>query len=368
MKERIDSFLGFKQKISKSDVWIVLFCCALVLPFFYSDFAAYYQKKGLVRCLLFALYQYINPLALVYILVYYLLPIFIKNKNIFFFMIVLFVVLNVQALLAVVVLGLIAGQNFAINYDAITFQMQFAILLAAPISMVLFIKQLIEVQNRLLTTEKEKKEAELKLLKQQIDPHFLFNNLNILGALIQQNKDVAAEYLNRFASLYRYIIKHKDEDIVLLEDEWIFAKDYIFLIQQRFGQAYNFEAFKTQPRPVSSQAANDKVCEDKNHGNSIDPALLTSRFVPPGAIQTLIENIIKHNQGDQANPLVIEVNFENDACSIKNEIRTKLTTVESTQTGLKNLEARYRLLSDKKMVIVKLSDSFEVKIPLLKTV
>ena len=260
-------------------------------------------------------------------------------------MIVLFVVLNVQALLAVVVLGLIAGQNFAINYDAITFQMQFAILLAAPISMVLFIKQLIEVQNRLLTTEKEKKEAELKLLKQQIDPHFLFNNLNILGALIQQDKDVAAEYLNRFASLYRYIIKHKDEDVVLLEDEWIFAKDYIFLIQQRFGKAYNFEALKT-----------------------IDSELLTSRFVPPGAIQTLIENVIKHNQGDQANPLVIEVNFENDVCSVKNEIRAKLTSVESTQTGLKNLEARYRLLSDKKMVIVKLNDSFEVKIPLLKTV
>ena len=323
----------------------MLFCCALILPFFYSDFAAYYQKKGLVRCLLFALYQYINPLALVYVLVYFLLPIFIKNKNIFFFMIVLFVVLNVQALLAIVVLGLIAGQNFTINYNAITFQMQFAVLLAAPISMILFIKQLIEIQNRLLTTEKEKKEAELKLLKQQIDPHFLFNNLNVLGALIQQNKDVAAEYLNRFASLYRYIIKHKDEDVVLLEDEWIFAKDYIFLIQQRFGQAYNFEAFKTT-----------------------EPALLTSRFVPPGAIQTLIENVVKHNQGDQANPLVVEVNFENDACSIKNEIRTKLTPIESTQTGLKNLEARYRLLSDKKMVIVKLSDSFEVKIPLLKVV
>ena len=345
MKERIDNFLGFKQKISKSDGWILLFCCALIIPFFYEDFTIYYQKKGLVRFIFFVFYQYFNPLLLVYFLVYFLLPIFVKNKNIFIFVITLLVTLILQGFLARVVYGLIAGQYLTINYDTVTSEMQFVIMLAAPISMILFIKQLIETQNRLLTTEKEKKEAELKLLKQQIDPHFLFNNLNILGALIQQDKDVAAEYLNRFASLYRYIIKHKDEDVVLLEDEWTFAHNYIFLIQQRFGKAYNFEGFKT-----------------------IDAAFLTSRFVPPGAIQTLIENIIKHNQGDQANPLVIEVNFEGDCCGIKNEIRTKLTSIESTQTGLKNLEARYRLLSDKKMVIVKLSDSFEVKIPLLKTV
>ena len=364
MKEKISDYFTFQQKISKSDSWVMLFCCVLMIPFFYEDFALYYHKRGLIRFVFFAFYQYFNPLLLVYFLVYFLLPIFVKNKNIFIFVITLLVTLILQGFLARVVYGLIAGKYLNINYDTITSEMQFAIMLSAPMAMILFIKQLIETQNRLLTTEKEKKEAELKLLKQQIDPHFLFNNLNILGALIQQDKDVAAEYLNRFASLYRYIIKHKDEDVVLLEDEWNFVKNYIFLIQQRFGQAYNFEAFKTQPRPVSSQAANDKICEDTNHGD----ALLTSRFVPPGAIQTLIENIIKHNQGDQANPLVIEVNFENDACSIKNEIRTKLTSIESTQTGLKNLEARYRLLSDKKMVIVKLSNSFEVKIPLLKTV
>ena len=345
MGESWKDYLKLQQKISKSDLWILIFCCVLTVPFFYYGFVNYYQKNGLIKGFFYAIYQFLGPLIVVFLLIYYLVPIFLKKKNIFLFTVTFLIVLVVHSLFSRLIYSLIGGRWLAIDYDNLTSEMQFTVMFAAPTAMILFIKQMIETQSRLLTTEKEKKEAELKLLKQQIDPHFLFNNLNILGALIQQDKDVAAEYLNRFASLYRYIIKHKDEDVVLLEDEWIFAKDYIFLIQQRFGHAYNFEAFKTT-----------------------EPALLTSRFVPPGAIQTLIENIIKHNQGDQANPLVVEVNFENDACSIKNEIRTKLTSVESTQTGLKNLEARYRLLSDKKMVIVKLSDSFEVKIPLLKTV
>lgn len=183
------------------------------------------------------------------------------------------------------------------------------------------------------------------MLKQQIDPHFLFNNLNVLGALIHQDKDLASEYLNCFASLYRYIIRHKDEDAVLLDDEWKFTRNYIYLLQQRFGNAYNFEQFKEAPT-----------------------TLLINCFVPPGSIQTLIENVVKHNQGNETNSLMIQIKFENEYLTVKNEVRAKLTNVSSTQTGLANLKARYQLLSDKKLIINNMDGFFEVKIPLLKPV
>jgi sensor histidine kinase YesM len=337
----MSDYLKLKQAISKTDVWIVAFCCLLIIPFFYNTFANYYHKNGLIRFIFFALFQYINPLILVYFIVYIMLPVFVKNRNIFVFILTLLIFLIAQGILTRYMYSLIAGRQLNVNYNTITTEMQFIIILAAPLSMILFIKQLIATQNQLLTTEKEKKEAELKLLKQQIDPHFLFNNLNILGVLIQQDKAIAGEYLNRFASLYRYIIKHKDEDVVLLDDEWIFAQDYIFLIQQRFGNAYIFEEFSTLP---------------------------PSRFVPPGAIQTLIENIIKHNQGDKTQPLAITIEFTDQYCCIKNKISPKLTSVESTKTGLKNLATRYKLLSDQKMIVRQTESNFEVQIPLLKTV
>ena len=339
------NYLKLQRKVTKSDLWILAFCCVLVIPFFYADFVIYYQKKGLIRFIFFAIYQFVAPLLIVFTLVYYLLPIFFKKKNLFLFIIIFLVILVIHAVFTRLIYGLIGGKMLAINYDTITSEMQFTVMLAAPISMILFIKQLIETQNRLLTTEKEKKEAELKLLKQQIDPHFLFNNLNILGALIQQDTTIAGEYLRRFSNLYRYLIRHKDEDIVLLEDEFEFAQDYIYLLKQRFGKAYNFEAF-----------------------GKIDRDILLNRFVPPGAIQTLIENIIKHNQGEEANPLVISAKIEEEYFIIKNEVRAKLTSTTSTKTGLKNLQVRYQLLSDKALIINDLNGFFEVKIPLIKSV
>ena len=140
MKEKISDYFTFQPKIARSDLWILLFCCVLIAPFFYEDFASYYHKKGLIRFVFFAFYQYFNPLMLVYILVYFLLPVFIKNKNIFLFIIVLLFILIIQGFLARVVYGLIAGRYLNINHDTITSEMQFSIMLAAPMAMILFIK------------------------------------------------------------------------------------------------------------------------------------------------------------------------------------------------------------------------------------
>lgn len=332
-------------KIKKSDIRILAVCFILICPFFIEDFVDYYRQNGGIQLLIYVLYTFGNPLFTTIVVVFVFTPYFIQNKQFFFYILFLLVFLLGDAILAKYIAMRICGCTLKVDSDTVTAVMQSNVMMAAPISMVLIIKQFVEAQNQLLIAEKEKKEAELKLLKQQIDPHFLFNNLNVLGALIQQDKELASEYLNRFASLYRYIIRHKDEDAVMLDDEWKFTRNYIYLLQQRFGNAYNFEQLK-----------------------EVSTTLLINRFVPPGAIQTLIENVVKHNQGNGTDSLVIQIKFEDEYLAVRNEIRAKLTTVSSTQTGLKNLKARYQLLSDKKLIINNRDGFFEVKIPLLKPV
>ncbi len=336
-----------KPKINKIEIGLLALCCALAFPFMYSDFVEYQALNGLFKTFIFVGFTFLNPVVLAIVIVYFFTPIFLKNKRFFVFILYCLVLLVADAFLCKYVAMLLCGCWLPITLNTIVKAMQYQVIVAAPMAMILIIKQFIETQNHLLLAEKEKKEAELKLLKQQIDPHFLFNNLNILGALIQQDKGIAGEYLKKFASLYRYIISHKDEDVVLLDDEWTFAKNYVYLLEQRFGKAYRFNLLD-----LSNQ----------NH------QLLFTRFVPPGAIQTLIENITKHNQSEEEKPLAITIDFDDDYLTIKNEIRSKITPVVSTQTGLQNLQIRYALLSDKAMTINKLDGFFTVKIPLLKSI
>lgn len=204
-------------------------------------------------------------------------------------------------------------------------------------------KQFFDIQKQYFVLEKEKRENELKMLKSQIDPHFLFNNLNILDVLIERDPATARIYLKHLAALYRYLIRHKDEEVVSLHDEWAFAKDYIYLLQQRFGDAFHFELA----------------------GNTKD---LNTFFIPPGAMQTVIENVVKHNQGDDLQPVKVSVLLENEAILVRNTIRPKLDASESNGTGLANLRARYRLLVDKAPDIQRENGEFIVRLPLIRGV
>ena len=198
-----------------------------------------------------------------------------------------------------------------------------------------------DLQRRLLLAHKAQTESELKSLKAQIDPHFLFNNLNILYALIQQDKQTASHYLNCFAALYRYLIRHKDDDFVPLADELKFVDEYIYLLTHRFGQAYTFH----------------KVLLTEHN--------LDHRFVVPATLQILIENAVKHNRGDVDNPLAIVISVHDDTVSVSNQIRPKLTPVDSAGTGLHNLQERYRILSNKEMHIYR-DAFFEVLVPVMQ--
>ncbi|MFK8008997.1 MAG: sensor histidine kinase [Saprospiraceae bacterium] len=203
-------------------------------------------------------------------------------------------------------------------------------------------KKLYDAQVHLGKVEKEKKESELLLLKSQIDPHFLFNNLNTIDSLIDSNPKAAKIYLNKLSTLYRYLISNKDFEVVPLEDELEFAKNYMYLIESRFGDAYLFEI--------------------KNNIENTNDFL-----IPPGALQTLLENIVKHNHGNSSSPIKTNINITEGSIIVSNNINAKKKFVDSTGIGITNLKARYHLLTDSPIEIQS-NENFIVKLPTIKQV
>ena len=210
------------------------------------------------------------------------------------------------------------------------------------ISLLLLGVQYYDFKRKYLELENEKAQAELQLLKAQINPHFLFNNLNVLSSLIKKDTTAADEFITRFSKLYRYLLKSKNKDFVSLSEELDFLNDYLFLLKKRFGEAYQ---------------VNQNLQKEARFQYSILPA----------SLQGLIENAVKHNEGIHAAPLQIDMSIEEDFLVVKNEIRPKFEKVDSMGSGLINLNSRYELLTNSSIKILEENGKFEVHIPLLKS-
>jgi len=328
------------RKPSRSD-WVVIgvFWTA-ALPFIFQDYDEVVRQVGWGQFLAGVLWSMVVPLALALALVFSLMPNLLFRKRYILFIVALTVVALSMAVIYRLGNGLIGGVIPTMNVNRVLDSLIDIVQKAGVLSTMLAGKQFFETQQRLVRAEKERTEAELRHLKAQIDPHFLFNNLNVLGSLIERNPEQASAYLHRFSALYRYLIRHKDDDVVPLADELAFVWDYQYLIGQRFGQAYVF---------IKKLTLADTL----------------TVFVPPGSIQTLLENAVKHNQGDEQNPLLIELIISDKSVIVRNDLRPKLTPTDSTGTGLSNLRARYNLLSDQPVLIQQSTVEFVVTLPLL---
>jgi sensor histidine kinase YesM len=204
----------------------------------------------------------------------------------------------------------------------------------------LLIKKFYEGQTQLVESQKQQKENELKLLRSQIDPHFLFNNLNTLDSLIDNNPSKAKEYINRLSLIYRYLIKTKDSEVMELSSELQFAENYIFLINTRFGSDYDFTI-------------------EKN-------ITIAEKYIPTGAIQALLENVVKHNKSENKTTIKTTIAINDGWLIITNTKSKTNSNEESFGTGLENLKARYKLLSDQQIQIHNMDKKFEVFIPIIR--
>ena len=190
------------------------------------------------------------------------------------------------------------------------------------------------------TFQKETIRAELTTLKNHLDPHFLFNNLNILSSLISVDTELSQTYLEKFADVYRNILKSSKEELVTLNDELRFIASYLYLLEIRFEDTI--------------QTFID--IEGEAH----------TKYIPPLTLQMLIENAIKHNIISEIRPLKIHISCQNGYLSIKNGLREKkVESRNSGKSGLDNIKKRYSYFTDKEVQVFKNPDNFIVKIPLI---
>lgn len=187
--------------------------------------------------------------------------------------------------------------------------------------------------------EKEKSQVQFDNLKNQLNPHFLFNSLTSLDSLIQENPTLARDFLQQLSKVFRYVLKSKEKGLVNLETELEFIKHYIGLLRTRFGE---------------SLQVNFTIDEDA-----------LGLQITPVTLQILIENAIKHNVINENNPLIICVKSEGDTLVIENNIQRKKQVETSNGQGLINLRTLYSFLSDREIVVSEQENVFLVKIPLI---
>ncbi len=181
--------------------------------------------------------------------------------------------------------------------------------------------------------------AKFDALKNQLDPHFLFNSLNVLTSLIEEDPQQAQRFTTALSKVYRYVLEQKNKDLVPVNEELDFARTYIKLLTMRFEDSIEFDI----PETCSIQDA---------------------RIVPL-SLQLLLENAVKHNVITSEKPLRIRV-FEEDGCLVvTNNLQEKQVVKRSSGVGLRNIQQRYSILSNRKVNINKTASEFSVKLPML---
>jgi two-component system LytT family sensor kinase len=223
------------------------------------------------------------------------------------------------------------------NFLLINITVFFLALVVSNLLLLMKKMRIAERENIRLVEEKSK--AELSALKEQLSPHFFFNTLSTLSSIVRnENKEVGLEFIGEISKTYQYTLATK-LDLVLLKDEMAFLESYVFLLKRRFGEKLSF-----------SQELPDE---------------LLSSNIPPMSLQLLVENAIQHNVITKKTPLHIRIFAEKEMICVENNLQEKEAGEESFGIGLQNLSNRYRLLSQKDIIITKDKQKFRVKLPLL---
>ncbi|RBN50841.1 histidine kinase [Flavobacterium psychrolimnae] len=181
--------------------------------------------------------------------------------------------------------------------------------------------------------------AKFESLKNQIDPHFLFNSLNVLSSLIEENPENAQRFTTSLSKIYRYVLEQKDKELVSVDEELAFAKTYMNLLKMRFENSLFYEM------PTTAISAEAKVV--------------------PLSLQLLLENTVKHNVVSEQRPLHIRIYVEGDYLAVQNDYQKKEVLQERQGVGLQNIINRYGIITNRKVLIAQNEQTFTVKIPIL---
>lgn len=195
--------------------------------------------------------------------------------------------------------------------------------------------------NSSLKREQKLKEEKLifqyETLKNQVNPHFLFNSLNTLSSLISKDTNLAEKFISKFSSIYRYILENSNVELINLSKEIAFVERFFFL---------------------------QKIRDDGKIDLDLNLNDIEKYEILPISLQLLVENALKHNAATKDKPLKITVSMEDDYVVVENKIQKKMQMEPSSKTGLKNLQERVKLVLNKEVLVESLDGSFIVKMPL----
>jgi two-component system LytT family sensor kinase len=205
----------------------------------------------------------------------------------------------------------------------------------------LYIQQLEASHQQLETYKRISSQAQLQSLRNQVNPHFLFNNLSVLTALIVQDTNASIEFVRQFSNVYRYILKSDEKELIQLRKELDFIHSYLYLLKTRFESGLSIDV-------------------------NISEGCL-SAYILPVSLQMLVENAIKHNIISKNKPLHIEIIcIDNESITVKNNLqKKKVLDDHSTQLGLTNITKRYDFLGHHGVIIERTDHTFSVTIPLI---
>lgn len=202
-------------------------------------------------------------------------------------------------------------------------------------------RRLAETHTQLINLQKENIQSQFDVLRQQVNPHFLFNSLNVLTSLIKIEPDLAEQFSEHLSKVYRYVLENKDDELVTLSTELRFLDAYIFLLNIRFVDKIKFNI-------------------------NLPDSTLSLKIIPL-AMQLLIENAIKHNIMTKSAPLYIDIFIDNTGfLNIINNLQERPSQIVSTGVGLKNIENRYLLLNNTRPIFQKTETHFVAKVPLVE--
>lgn len=185
----------------------------------------------------------------------------------------------------------------------------------------------------------ERTEAQLHVLQNQLNPHFLFNNLSVLSSLVYQNQNKAVSFISELAKVYRYVIESNNKEIILLKDEIEFINHYVYLLKIRFDNSFS--------------------CRIKIEDN------LLKYYILPMSLQILVENAIQHNEASQQRPLKVNIYSSDNCLLIENNIQSRIEDKESSKLGLLNIQSRYSYITTEKVQFSRDENTFKVILPLI---
>lgn len=215
-------------------------------------------------------------------------------------------------------------------------------LVIAVAEAVIFYNHSRHVQLKSERLKRENLNLRFETLKKQLDPHFLFNSLNNLYALIGKDKDKAQDFIQEFSSVYRYTLDVIDRPVVSVKEEFTFVESYLKLQKIRFTDAVEIDL------RVSSG--------------------ISDFLVPPLAVQTLLENAFKHNKATGQSPLRIKIRNDENHIFVSNSLQPRDENSDSKGIGFENLKKRYQLVSEQLPEIIITNDTYTVKLPFVETI